>query len=114
MLNVTVPTVYITCAPKPPSTVWSDAGGNIIRQLAVPNIPIKADGSFAGTATEDGVLGTFKAKFTYSFSGRFQGLDANGKSSVAGSLREDITFTDAVTAYSCTSNSRSWTASRTS
>ena len=92
--DVVVPT-GLQCAP---SKTFDD-------QLEFASIPINADGSFTGTATQAGVLFGAAAQFTYSFSGRFTGT------SVAGQLREDITFNNG-TAFSCTTNALTWSASR--
>ena len=42
-------------------------------RIGIADIPIAADGSFAATTTQDGVLAGAPAHFTYTFSGHFQG-----------------------------------------
>ena len=49
------------------------------------------------------------AQFTYTFVGHFHGTTTAGVERVAGQLREDITFNDG-TAYSCTTNIQTWSA----
>jgi hypothetical protein len=71
---------------------------------------INADGSFAGTASQSGVLGEAPAKFTYSFAGSFEGADRQGATIVAGLLREDIVVTDSAGTHNCTSNAQPWIA----
>src|SRR4051794_8132327 len=92
--DVTVPT-SLACAP---TKSFGD-------HLGLGEIALAADGSFAATTVQDGVLFGAPAHFTYTFSGRFAGTSA------AGSLREDVTFDDG-TAYSCTTNTKTWTATR--
>ena len=97
--DVSVPVAYLQCAP----------GGAFYDQLNVADIPIAADGSF--TATTDGVLSSSPAHYTYTFSGHFHGFNANGVQRAAGTLREDITYTNG-TAFSCTTDPQSWSANR--
>ena len=92
--DVKVPT-QLGCTP---SKTFND-------QLQFASIAIAADGSFSGTATQTGVLFGATAQFTYTFAGQFTGT------AVTGSFREDITFNDG-TAYSCTTNIQTWSASR--
>jgi hypothetical protein len=73
--------------------------------LGVGEITLAGDGGFSATTVQDGVLFGSPAHFTYTFSGRFTGTRA------AGTLREDVTFDDG-TAYSCTTNTQTWTATR--
>jgi hypothetical protein len=77
----------------------------------IPSIAIAADGSFAGTATQTGVIHNSAATFTYTFSGHFHGTNASGVERAAGTWRENITYNNG-TAYSCTSNTQSWSATR--
>ena len=51
------------------------------------------------------------AHFTYTFSGHFHGKSSSGTERVGGQLREDVTFNDG-TAYSCTTNTLPWDATR--
>ena len=97
--NVSIPTVGIGCAPT----------NSFAHQLNVASIPIGADGSFTSTTTQTGVLSGAPATFTYTFNGHFHGTTSSGHERVGGQLREDITFNNG-TAYSCTSNEQSWSA----
>ena len=72
---------------------------------------INRDGSFTAKTSQDGVFAGTKAKFTYTFTGYFQGVNASGAATAAGMFREDIVFTDS-TVRTCTSNDQSWTATR--
>jgi hypothetical protein len=96
--DVKVPT-QLGCTP---SKTFND-------QLQFASIPIAADGSFSATATQTGVLFGATAQFTYTFAGHFHGTTTAGVERVAGHFREDITFNDG-TAYSCTTNIRTWSA----
>jgi hypothetical protein len=97
--DVSIPTVGIGCTP---TKSFQD-------QFNVGSIPIAADGSFASTTTQSGVLSGTTAMFTHTFSGHFHGTSSSGAKRVAGQFREDITFNNG-TAYSCTSNDQSWSA----
>jgi len=77
----------------------------------IPSMAIAADGSFAGTATQTGVEDGSPATFTYTFSGHFHGTDASGDERAAGTWRENITYNRG-TAYTCTSNTNPWSATR--
>jgi hypothetical protein len=77
----------------------------------IPSMAIAADGSFAGTATQTGVEDGSPATFTYTFSGHFHGTDASGDERAAGTWRENITYNSG-TAYTCTSNTNPWSATR--
>jgi hypothetical protein len=85
--------------------------GGLNDQLNIAEITIQPNGSFAGKASEDGVVGGAPAHFDYSFSGHFHGVTSSGVPRVAGTLREDVTYNDG-TAYTCTTNNQSWTATR--
>src|SRR5207253_2841194 len=100
--DVKVPTL-LGCTP---SKTFTD-------QLQFASIPIAADGSFSGTATQTGVLFGTTAQFAYTFAGHFHGTNTAGVERVAGQFREEITFNDG-TAYSCTTDIRTWSASRES
>jgi hypothetical protein len=78
-------------------------------QLHFASIAINADGSFSATTTEAGVAFNTPAQFTYTFIGHFHGQAANGTERAAGQLREDVTFNDG-TAYTCTTNTLTWSA----
>ena len=98
--DVVVPT-GIQCAP---SESFDD-------RLQFASIAINADGSFTGTATQTGVLSGATAQFTYTLAGHFHGTTASGVERVGGQLREDISFNNG-TAFSCTTNIVTWSATR--
>ncbi len=98
MLSVTVPT-YLGCTP---SKTFYD-------HITIADIPLAADGSFAGTVPVSGVFSGHTATFTYTFSGRVHGTASTGVTRIAGTYREDIAYTDGV-AYSCTTNDQAWSA----
>jgi len=70
---------------------------------------IQPDGSFTASATQSGMHAGSPAMFTDTFNGHFRGTSSTGAERVAGQFREDITFNNG-TAYSCTSNDESWSA----
>ncbi|WP_231379426.1 hypothetical protein, partial [Candidatus Solirubrobacter pratensis] len=92
--DVTVPT-YLGCTPS--KTFYDHIG--------IADIAIAPDGSFTATTTQTGVLAGAPAHFTYTFSGHFQGT------LVSGTYREDVSYDDG-TAFACTTNPTTWTASR--
>lgn len=98
--DVVVPNVSLGCTPS----------GNLSsQQISIASIPIAADGSFASTTTQTGVIGNTPAKFTYTFDGQFHGPSSKGVPRVAGTFREDITYGSGTT-YSCASNTQAWIA----
>ena len=103
MVNISIPRVVIACTPPGPFPT--------VDHLEISKTAIKQDGSFTAKASQDGVFAGVKAKFTYFFNGHFQGVNAAGTATAAGSFREDIVFTDSTT-HTCTSNNQSWTAAR--
>ena len=95
--DVTVPT-SLACTPT--------YNSGIADHVQFASIAIGSDGSFnSGTVTETGVIANSPATFTYTLSGRFM------RTQVTGSLQEDITFNNG-TAYSCTTNPQTWSATR--
>ena len=86
-------------------------GGFQDNTFTIPSIPIAADGSFSGKATQNGVHGGNPATFTYTFSGHFHGTDTSGEERAAGTWRDDVTYNNG-TAYSCTSDTNPWSATR--
>jgi hypothetical protein len=79
-------------------------------QIAIPNVAIAPNGSFAATATEMGVFDNAKARFTYSFAGRFRPATASGPPTAAGTLRDTVVFPANGTTETCTSNVQPWAA----
>jgi hypothetical protein len=79
-------------------------------QIVIPKVAIAADGSFAATATDMGVFDNAKARFTYSFAGRFRPATASGPPTAAGTLRDTVVFPANGTTETCTSNVQPWAA----
>jgi hypothetical protein len=100
--NVSIPTVYLDCAP-----------GNLQpgEPFAIAAIPIKSGLSFTATTTKSGIYNGHPAKFTYNFRGNFHGVAPSGAARAAGTFQETMTFTDSAK-RTCTSNTQSWTATR--
>ena len=74
---------------------------------------IRRGGSFAATGSQTGVFGNdTNAKFTYAFSGDFEGTDAAGAPLAVGTFREDIVYNDGTATKPCSSNNVAWTATR--
>ena len=69
---------------------------------------LNADGSFSSTTTQTGTLFHTTAHFTYTFNGQ-----VSESNKIAGQLREDVTY-DNGTAFTCTTNLLSWSATRDS
>jgi hypothetical protein len=83
-------------------------------QLVIPQVAVQPNGSFAATASQQGVFDNAQAKFTFSFAGHFEGATPTGPLTVAGTLREDIVFPANGTTETCTTNNQPWVASRSS
>ena len=81
--------------------------------LGILKAAIKSDGSFTAKGSQDGAFAGTNAKFTYSFTGYFEGATPAGPLTAAGTFREDIGFTSGTT-ETCTSDDQSWTATRAS
>ncbi len=101
--NVTIPTVYLACAP---------GGATMSDNLAIASVAL-TNGAFNTTATASGTVSGHPATFTYTFEGNFHGVNVSGAARAAGMFVETITYTDTA-ARTCTSNDQSWTASLTS
>jgi hypothetical protein len=100
--EVSIPSVYLACTP---------GGGMTADHLGIASVPLKANGSFSTTTTQQGVFSAFPATFTYSFQGNYDGVNASGVPTVTGRFSETIKYTSS-TANVCTSNIQSWTATR--
>ena len=86
-------------------------GGYYSTPFQILKAPIKPDGSFAATTSQNGVIDGAVAKITYFVTGRFQGRSAAGAAAADGVYRVGIVFTDTPN-RKCTSNDQSWTAAR--
>jgi PKD domain len=100
--DIAIPSVSLTCAP---------GGAAVGEPFLIASVPLKANGSFSKTTTQQGVYQGYPATFTYTFSGNISGVNADGAVTVAGSFRETLAYT-AAAAYDCTSNDQSWSATR--
>jgi len=100
--DVSIPYVYLDCAP---------GGGTVTEPFQIAAVPLKSSGSFTATTTQSGVYAGYPATFTYNFRGNFHGVAPSGAARAAGTFRETLTYNNG-TAYSCTSNIQSWTATR--
>ena len=88
-------TIDMTCTP----------GGSLRDEIPIGEIAIATDGSFSSTTTQQNLVGSVPATYTYTFTGRINGT------SVAGTMREDVTYNDGI-ARSCSSGDRAFTAVR--
>jgi hypothetical protein len=100
--DITVPSVYLDCSP-----------GDVqqLTELTIPSAAVESGGSFTGTASEDGVWSGFPATLTFSFRGNFHSLSPSGVERAAGTLEVTVAYTNG-TAYTCTSNVMTWSATR--
>jgi PKD domain len=94
--DIAIPTVYLTCTP---------GGAEPATELTIASAPIGSGGSFTGSATENGVFEGNAAKFSFTFKGSFSGTSA------AGTFKVTLTYNNG-TAYTCTTNTLSWSATR--
>jgi hypothetical protein len=103
--TIALPQTVLTCSP----------GGGAVADatFAIPQAPVRGDGSFSAKTSQTGVFGGATATFSYAFAGSFQGLSATGVGSAAGTLREDVVYTDTAGVHrTCTTNTVPWTANR--
>ena len=105
--SISIPDTSLLCSP----------GGGAVADttFTIPQVTVRPDGSFTAQTSRSGVEAGATATFAYRFSGSFQGLNAKGAGSAAGVFREDVTYTDSAGVHhTCTTNTKSWTATRTS
>jgi PKD domain len=103
--DITVPTVYLDCTP-------GDAEPDT--ELTIPSAAIGSDGSFSGTAAEDNAVWQGEpASISYAFRGNFHSLSPTGVERAAGTFQVTVTYSNG-TAYTCTSNAVTWSATRDS
>src|ERR1700733_14990839 len=100
--DISIPTVYLKCAP---------GGASVTKPFGIATIPLASNGSFTATTTQSGVYAGYPATFTYTFRGNFHGVAPSGAARAAGTFKETLTYANG-TAYTCTSNTQSWTATR--
>ena len=99
MLNISVPLTSVNCTQS----------GGLNDRFEILKAAIKPSGSFNATTSQDGVLGSSTAKFSYNIAGHFRAATASTAASAAGTWREDIAYTSGPT-RKCTTNAQSWTA----
>jgi hypothetical protein len=104
LVNISIPATSVTCAPD---------GSRYQDQLAIAHGVVNPDGSFTATGSQTGVFGGQSATFDYSFGGNYEGLSTTGVPQAVGSMREDVSYHANGTAYMCTTNNQTWSATRT-
>ncbi len=100
--DISVPTVGLSCVPD---------GASPFDKIQIASIPLAANGSFVSTTHQSGVFAGHPATFTYVFSGHLNSVTTGGAQTLAGVLRESISYTD-TPARDCTSNDQAWNATR--
>jgi hypothetical protein len=100
--DVSIPVVDLSCAP---------GGATVTDHLGISAVAIRSGGSFSTTNTQEGVVAGYMATFTYTWEGKFHGVNAGGAARAAGMFNETVTSTDP-TRRDCTSHNQSWTATR--
>jgi hypothetical protein len=104
LLDVSIPLTDLACAP---------AGSGANDALIVLKAAIKPGGAFSARGSQSGAFAGFPARYSYSFVGRFSRATKLHTGTAAGTFREDIRYTDQTGAHqTCTTNSKSWTATR--
>ena len=101
--HIAIPSVGLACAP---------GGSAIAEPFAIAATAIKSGGSFTATTTRHGVVSGHPATFISTFRGNFHSVAPSGAERAAGTFRETVKFT-ASARETCTSNTQSWTATRT-
>lgn len=84
--------------------------GSFGDSFTVADLAIGPDGSFSVSGTRNRTVSGHPATITYSLSGNVHGVDSNGRWRMAGVLREDATYSDGATAYTCSTNDLYWSA----
>ncbi len=102
LADVSVPYLSMACTPT-----GSFPTSN---PLTIAQVAITPDGSFSAAATQPGVFNDLSAKFTYLLEGYVEGATPTGAATIAGIIREDITFTASGASVVCSSDDRSWAA----
>ena len=101
--TIAIPEVAVSCATGSPN----------VPSFSILQAAIRSDGSFAATGSQTGVFGTYaNAKFTYAFTGYFEGMNAAGAAIAVGTFREDIAYNNGTADETCSSNDVDWTATR--
>ncbi len=100
--NISISDVIVACAPS---------AGTYTEPVGIASVAIASNGSFSSTTTQHGVFDGYAATFTYTFAGNFHSVAPSGAERAAGIFRETMTYTG-TSAYSCTSNNRSFLATR--
>jgi hypothetical protein len=77
--------------------------------LSIPSIPIN-NGAFSSTTTVTGLVGSDPATFTYTFNGYIHGPNGAGKARINGIWRDNVTYADSGTSFSCTTSDHSYAA----
>jgi hypothetical protein len=79
--------------------------------IGIASIPLNSDGSFASTTTQAGLVDNQPATFTYTFAGHVHGpAPSTTRARINGIWREDVTYTNNGTSFSCTTNNQSFAA----
>jgi hypothetical protein len=99
--NIAGPSMYLNCT----------GAGATYAPFTIPAVKVAANGSFAGKWSQKGVFGTYAATYTYAISGHFHGAGASGAARAAGSIRENLVYSDSAK-HTCTSNTEPWTGTR--
>ncbi|MGO8961886.1 MAG: PKD domain-containing protein [Streptosporangiaceae bacterium] len=100
--DIAIPAVILDCTP---------GGASAESELSIAAAAISTSGSFTGTATQSGVWKGYPANFTYNFNGSFTTVNSAGELQAAGRFKETVKYNNG-TAYTCTSNDLTWTATR--
>jgi hypothetical protein len=98
--NISIPTIYLVCSP---------GGAEPASELTIASAAIGSGGSFSGSDTETGVFAGQPATFSYAFTGNFHSLSPGGVERAAGTFEETVTYSNG-TAFTCTSDNRTWSA----
>jgi hypothetical protein len=84
-----------------------DTGASLNYALAVTDIPVEGQATFATTAEESTIILGKPAKVTTTFKGHFHGLSGAGRQRAAGTYREDVVFEDGSN-EKCTTGTLAW------
>ena len=80
------------------------------RTISIPKVAIAANGSFAGSGSQQEVFDNARPSSPTPLPGNFKGATPSGPETVGGTLREVVVFPANGTTETCTSNVQPWTA----
>jgi hypothetical protein len=105
VLDISMPVSALTCSP----------GGKALSDttFVIAKVALGGNDAFSAKASQDGIFSGDSTRFSYSVAGRFSKATKQHTATAAGSLREDMSYTDRSGVHHlCTTKNLTWTARR--